>query len=119
MRPRLPLPDARCFHQAEDYFPLPCPRDGFIAPFLAGLRVVAARWWRGCMHWPRFFIANAAGGLAWAVTVGLLGYFLGRGTWELLHDWLSWAADCLAAPPAVGLLYLVVHASEVTKEVGK
>ncbi len=30
------------------------------------------------MHWRRFFIFNAAGGVTWAVIFGLLGYFLGR-----------------------------------------
>ena len=104
------------FHQAEDYFTRYGAGTVFIARFLAGLRVVAAPAAGAAgMHWPRFFIANAAGGLAWAVTVGLLGYFLGR-SWELLHDWLSWGSwIALGVLAAVGLLYLWRTRSEATK----
>src|SRR5437879_655275 len=40
------------------------------------------------MAWPRFLLANAAGAMAWAVTMTLLGYFFGH-SWELLHRWLG------------------------------
>ena len=47
----------------------------FAARFVAFLRVTAA-WTAGLsrMGWRRFFAWNAAGGLAWATTVGLLAY---------------------------------------------
>jgi membrane-associated protein len=62
----------------------------FAARFVAGLRVIAgpAAGTAG-MHWPRFFLANAAGALAWATAVSLLGYLFGR-SWQLLHHWLNW-----------------------------
>ena len=80
------------FHKAEGYFTRYGAGTVFGARFVAGLRVVAAPAAGAAgMHWPRFFVANAAGALAWAVTVALLGYFLGR-SWELLHDWLRWGS---------------------------
>ena len=30
------------------------------------------------MHWRTFFIYNAAGGILWATTFGLIGYYAGR-----------------------------------------
>ena len=51
----------------------------FFARWLPGLRVVTS-WLAGAsrMPWPRFLLWNALGGIAWATTVGLLGYVLGR-----------------------------------------
>lgn len=51
----------------------------FIGRFVAFLRVTAA-WLAGItkMHWLRFFAWNAAGGIAWAVGVGLLAYYAGK-----------------------------------------
>ena len=37
------------------------------------------------MPWPRFVFWNAAGGIAWATTVGLLAYFLGEAAFAALH----------------------------------
>jgi membrane-associated protein len=63
-----------------------------VARFIAGLRVVAAlAAGTAGMHWPRFFLANAVGALAWAVTISLLGYFFGR-SWKALHHGLGWGA---------------------------
>ena len=95
------------FRKAEDYFRRYGAGTVFVSRFVAGLRVVAgpAAGAAG-MHWPRFLLANAAGGLAWAVTVGLLGYFLGR-SWELLHHWLRWGSwIAVAALAVIGLVYV-------------
>jgi membrane-associated protein len=85
------------FRWAEDYFRRHGPWTVFAARFVLGLRVVAgpAAGAAG-MHWPRFVVANAAGALAWAVTVGLLGYWFGR-SWEALHYWLSWGSWLILA----------------------
>ena len=37
------------------------------------------------MHWPKFLAWNAAGGIAWAVSIGLLGYFAGQAAVAILH----------------------------------
>jgi membrane protein DedA with SNARE-associated domain len=51
----------------------------FIARFIAVLRVTAA-WLAGIsrMHWWTFFVWNAAGGVCWALLVGLIAYFFGH-----------------------------------------
>jgi len=51
----------------------------FLARFIAVLRVTAA-WLAGIskMHWWLFFLWNAAGGIVWAVTVGLVAYYAGH-----------------------------------------
>jgi membrane protein DedA with SNARE-associated domain len=51
----------------------------FLGRFVAVLRVTAA-WLAGVskMHWWLFFLWNAAGGIAWALTVGLVAYYAGH-----------------------------------------
>lgn len=51
----------------------------FLGRWLPGLRVVAS-WLAGAnrMPWRRFLLWNALGGIAWATTVGVLAYVLGR-----------------------------------------
>jgi len=51
----------------------------FLARFIAVLRVTAA-FLAGVskMHWWQFFLWNAAGGIAWAVAVGLVAYYAGQ-----------------------------------------
>ena len=51
----------------------------FIGRFFSILRVTAA-WMAGVSHmrWWRFFAWNAAGGICWAVLVGLVAYFAGH-----------------------------------------
>ena len=50
----------------------------FIGRFIAVLRTYAA-FLAGTnrMSWPRFLVFNAAGGITWAVAVGLAYYYLG------------------------------------------
>jgi membrane-associated protein len=52
----------------------------FFGRWLPGMRVVTS-WLAGAdrMPWRRFLLWNALGGIAWATTVGLLAYALGRG----------------------------------------
>ncbi len=67
-----------------------------IARFVAGLRVVAAlAAGTSGMPWGRFLVANAAGAVAWATTMSLLGYFFGQ-SWELLHKWMGRGAIVIA-----------------------
>jgi membrane protein DedA with SNARE-associated domain len=96
------------FQSAEVYFRRYGIGMVFAARFVAGLRVVAALVAGAVeMHWPRFFLANAAGALAWAATVSLLGYFFGR-SWKLLEQWLGWGTwivlGCLLL--VIAILYL-------------
>jgi membrane-associated protein len=81
----------------------------FFARFITGLRVVGAlAAGTAGMPWKRFLVANAAGAVAWAVTMTLLGYFFGH-SWQLLHRWLGRGGLILLACVVVliGLPYLL------------
>src|SRR5262245_13079713 len=80
----------------------------FFARFITGLRVVGAlAAGTAGMPWRRFLLANAAGALAWSVTMTLLGYFFGH-SWELLHNVLGNGGLILLA--CVVLLAALPHA---------
>lgn len=72
LRDRL-LPPAKRFFDAHG------GKTIFIARFVAVLRVTAA-WIAGMAHmtWWRFLVWNAAGGICWAILVGLVAYYLGH-----------------------------------------
>lgn len=63
----------------EPFFERHGPKAVFFGRFLLGLRVWAS-WLAGATHmrWRAFFLWNATGGVCWAVTIGLLAYFLGN-----------------------------------------
>lgn len=56
----------------------------FFGRWITGLRIWAA-WLAGATHmsWPRFLVFNAAGGICWAISIGLLAYFGGRAAAEV------------------------------------
>jgi membrane protein DedA with SNARE-associated domain len=60
----------------------------FLARFVAVLRVTAA-WIAGIskMHWWQFFLWNAAGGIVWAVAVGLVAYYVGEAAAAAIGRW--------------------------------
>jgi undecaprenyl-diphosphatase len=57
----------------------------FFVRWVTGLRVVGA-WVAGAsaMPWRRFLLWNALGGIAWAASVGALGYVVGRAAARVL-----------------------------------
>ena len=59
----------------------------FFGRWISGLRIAAA-WLAGVnrMPWGRFIVYNALGGIAWAVSVGLLSYYLGHTAEDLLKS---------------------------------
>lgn len=63
------------------------PKAVFIGRWLPVLRVYAS-WLAGGSHmpWRKFAFWNAAGGIAWAVSIGLLGYFVGASAKSLMHE---------------------------------
>jgi undecaprenyl-diphosphatase len=63
----------------EPFFARHGPKAVFLGRWVAGLRIAAA-WLAGItkMPWPVFLFWNAAGAIAWATSVGLLAYYLGR-----------------------------------------
>jgi membrane protein DedA with SNARE-associated domain len=69
----------RALPWAEDFFRRHGPKTIFLARFFSVLRVTAA-WMAGIsrMHWWTFFGWNAAGGICWALLVGLVSYYAGQ-----------------------------------------
>jgi membrane protein DedA with SNARE-associated domain len=75
----------------------------FFGRWLPFLRVTAA-WLAGAHHmsWPRFLAWNAAGGILWAVTVGVFANLAGNLAVRILHD-AGYAVLALVALGLVGL----------------
>jgi membrane protein DedA with SNARE-associated domain len=69
----------RLLPATERFFERHGPKAIVIARFFSGLRITAA-WLAGVsrMPWPRFLAYNAAGGILWAVVIGVAAYEFGR-----------------------------------------
>jgi membrane protein DedA with SNARE-associated domain len=65
----------------------------FMARFFGGVRVTGA-WMAGItrMNWWRFLGWNAAGGIVWAIAVGLLAFFAGKAAADALARYGIYAA---------------------------
>jgi membrane protein DedA with SNARE-associated domain len=69
----------RVMPPAERFFERHGGKAVFLARFFGGVRVTGA-WMAGItrMNWWRFLFWNAAGGVVWAVGVGLVAYYVGK-----------------------------------------
>jgi membrane protein DedA with SNARE-associated domain len=69
----------RVMPPAERFFARHGGKAVFLARFFGGLRVTGA-WMAGItrMAWWRFLVWNAAGGIVWAVGVGLVSFYAGK-----------------------------------------
>jgi membrane protein DedA with SNARE-associated domain len=76
---------SRVLPWSEGFFERHGAKTVFFGRFVAVLRVTAA-WLAGVskMHWWRFFLYNALGGVCWAVLVGLVAYYAGRAAGEAI-----------------------------------
>ena len=79
----------------------------FLGRFFAVLRVTAA-WLAGVsrMHWWQFFLWNAAGGICWAVLVGLVAYYAGHAAAEAINRYGLVAGGAIVGLLAVGAVAL-------------
>jgi membrane protein DedA with SNARE-associated domain len=95
----------RLLERGERFFARHGPRAVFVARFVAGARATTA-WLAGVnrMPWRTFLLWNALGGVAWAVAIGLLGFFLGAAAERLIRS------AGLGAAVAVLVLALAVYA---------
>jgi membrane-associated protein len=72
--------------RGESFFARHGGKTVFLGRWLPFLRITAA-WLAGAnrMPWPRFLAWNAAGGIAWAVSIGALAYFVGEAAAAVIH----------------------------------
>jgi membrane protein DedA with SNARE-associated domain len=80
----------------------------FFGRFVAVLRFTAA-WVAGLgqMHWWKFLLWNALGGIAWATLVGLVAYYGGKAAADAIQRYGIFAAAGVVALLVIG--WLVVH----------
>jgi membrane protein DedA with SNARE-associated domain len=78
----------RTLPPAERFFERHGAKTVFLGRFVALLRVTSA-WLAGIsrMHWWRFFVWNALGGIVWAVGVALLAYWAGEAVVNAVTRW--------------------------------
>jgi membrane protein DedA with SNARE-associated domain len=90
--------------RGEAFFDRHGPKTVFLGRWLPFLRITAA-WLAGANHmpWPKFLMWNAAGGIAWAISVGLLAYLLGDAAITVLHTF-GYVVFGLVAAGVVALL---------------
>lgn len=101
----------RTLPRAERFFARHGDKTIFIGRFIAVLRIWAA-WLAGLSHmpWWRFLFWNAAGGIAWAVTVSLVAYSSGEAAAEAINRYGLYAGGAI-----VGGFVLVVAGLHVWK----
>jgi membrane protein DedA with SNARE-associated domain len=93
--------------RAEKYFHKYGVWTVFFGRFVALLRIFAgpmAGMLR--MHYPRFLAANAAGGIAWSATIGIVAYQIGDNADQIFGRVSLWALVGIAA---VAVVLYVVH----------
>ena len=96
---------SRVLPWSERFFKRHGPKTIFLSRFFAVLRVTAA-WLAGIsrMHWWQFFFWNAAGGICWAVLVGLVSYYLGQAAAEAINRYGLIAGVAIVALLVLGAL---------------
>ncbi len=104
---------------AERFFQRHGGKTIFIARFVAVLRVAGA-WIAGIskMPWRRFLFWNAAGGICWAILVGLISYYLGHAAADAIQRWGLIGGGIAAAIAIVlflGMHYLTKRVAEEDK----
>jgi membrane protein DedA with SNARE-associated domain len=96
---------SRVLPWSERFFKRHGPKTIFLSRFFAVLRVTAA-WLAGIsrMHWWQFFFWNAAGGICWAILVGLVSYYVGRAAAEAINRYGLIAGVAIVALLVLGAL---------------
>jgi membrane protein DedA with SNARE-associated domain len=91
----------------ERFFTRHGPKAVFLGRWVALLRVVVA-WMAGINEMPaaHFFLWNALGGITWATTVGLVGYFAGNAAAKAINQFGVYAAIALGVVHVGGLLWI-------------
>ena len=97
----------RSLPPAERYFARHGGKSVFFGRFIAVLRVTVA-WLAGItrMQWWRFFAYNAAGGILWATSIGLLAYYVGKAAADAVSTYGLYAIAVLAV---LGVVAFFAH----------
>lgn len=95
----------KVLERGEPFFKRHGPKAVFLGRWVTGLRIAAA-WLAGStqMRWPLFLFWNALGGIAWAVSIGLLAFFVGPAV-ERFIKIFGVAALGVAALVALGVFW--------------
>ena len=98
----------RVLPPAEKFFKGHGGKAIFLARWFSGFRIAGA-WIAGFAHmpWWRFFVWNALGGIAWAVTVGLVAFYAGRAAADAIGHYGLIGGGIIAA--LVVLLLVGLH----------
>jgi len=107
----------RVLPPAERFFQRHGGKAVFLARFFGGLRVTGA-WIAGItrMAWWRFLFWNAAGGIVWAVGVGLLAYYAGKAAADTFARYGVYAAILGGIVVVVVIVLLHVWRRRVVEE---
>src|SRR3954454_22846750 len=108
--PRLRPHAERMLAVGEPFFARHGPKAVFLGRWFTGLRIASA-WLAGInrMRWPSFLFWNATGGIAWAVSVGVLAYALGHSAERLLKTAGVVGAGTIIAGGVAALVWLRVR----------
>jgi membrane protein DedA with SNARE-associated domain len=99
----------RVLPPAERFFERHGGKAVFLARFFGGLRVTGA-WMAGItrMEWWRFLVWNAAGGIVWAVLVGVIAFYGGHAAADVIEQYGLYGGIALAVLIVLGLVALHV-----------
>jgi undecaprenyl-diphosphatase len=101
---------ARLLERGEAFFARHGAKAVFFGRWLPGLRITAA-WLAGIhrMEWRRFAFWNAAGGIGWAISVGLAAYLLGHAAASAFRTFGLVGAGVVVVVAAAALIWHVVR----------
>jgi membrane protein DedA with SNARE-associated domain len=107
----------RVLPPAERFFERHGGKAVFLARFFGGVRVTGA-WMAGItrMTWWRFLFWNAAGGIVWAIAIGLLAFYAGKAAADALARYGVYAAIGGGILLVVGLVALHVWRRRVVEQ---
>jgi membrane protein DedA with SNARE-associated domain len=99
----------RVMPPAERFFKRHGGKAVFFARFFGGVRVTGA-WMAGItrMTWWRFLFWNAAGGIVWAVGVGLIAFYGGHAAADVIEEYGLYGGIAVVVIVAIGLVALHV-----------
>jgi membrane protein DedA with SNARE-associated domain len=95
----------RVMPPAERFFERHGGKAVFLARFFGGVRVTGA-WMAGIvrMEWWKFLFWNAAGGIVWAVAVGLIAYYGGHAAADAIEQYGLYGGIAVVVIVVVGLV---------------